>query len=330
MCIKGYDFEKGGIKYKVISLDEKMVEVTYDHEEGVWPYGGYYGDIIVPPEVTYNNITFKVIRIGYSAFARSNINSVSISEGISEIASSAFYGCGVLNIYLPNSITNIGTDAFRGVRNLKYIRIPDRVKEIGSSAFEYAESLETIDLPIHLEKISSFCFKGCKELKEIEFPSEVYEIGYEAFQGCYNLSSITFPHSIKTIGMESFSGCSQVKEIHIFNSGVRCISDAFENCSNLQYVHVYDTEAHDADLDFPVNLIFFGTLYVPIGTAESYKNAKGWKNFTNIVEFNASDITNINQERKIKEQVYYDINGISNTSPNKKGIYITKGKKILY
>ncbi len=86
-----------------------------------------------------------------------------IPESVTEIGWNAFYGCrGLRNIVIPHSITRIGDNAFTNCINLMNVVIPESVNEIGGRAFE-----------------------GCQNLKSIVIPKSVNEIGYDAIPyGC--------------------------------------------------------------------------------------------------------------------------------------------------
>ena len=82
------------------------------------------------------------------AFERSSdIKSVVIEEGITEIGDEAFYYCENLSsISLPSTLTAIGYDAFYHCTSLTNVTIPESVVEIRSYAFESCTSLETITI----------------------------------------------------------------------------------------------------------------------------------------------------------------------------------------
>lgn len=65
-------------------------------------------------------------------------------------------------------------------------------------------------------------------------------------------------------------------------------------------------------------------LYVPFGTIGDYSCAKGWKDFQNIIEEDATAITTseINDRNAIVE--YFTLDGKKVSEPSVAGIYIVK------
>ena len=59
-----------------------------------------------------------------------------VPEGVKTIAPSAFEGCRIKNICLPNSVTVVGEKAFYGCGKLKTIILGDNVKEVGLHALK--------------------------------------------------------------------------------------------------------------------------------------------------------------------------------------------------
>ena len=72
----------------------------------------------------------------------------------------------------------------------------------------------------------------------------------------------------------------------------------------------------------------FCTLYVPVGTKETYASTKGWKDFVKIVEKDFTGIDDMEAEGERVKDVYYDLNGRAVENPAK-GIYIINGKKVI-
>lgn len=62
-----------------------------------------------------------------------------IPEGVTEIKNFAFYGCcGLRSVTIPNSVTKIGHEAFKGCDSLMNITIPESVTAIGYDALDCA------------------------------------------------------------------------------------------------------------------------------------------------------------------------------------------------
>lgn len=55
---------------------------------------------------------------------------------------------------IPDSVTEIGNDAFKGCTNLRSIVIPDSVTVIGYGAFIGCTSLQSIEIPNSVKEIS--------------------------------------------------------------------------------------------------------------------------------------------------------------------------------
>lgn len=77
-------------------------------------------------------------------------------------------------------VTKIGATAFYGCK-LTSIVIPEGITCIASGAFWHSKSLSDVTLPSTLETIESFAFNDCAALEQITFPKSVTYIGNSAF-----------------------------------------------------------------------------------------------------------------------------------------------------
>jgi hypothetical protein len=93
---------------------------------------------------------------------------------------------------IPNSVTNIGYNAFSFCKSLKEIIIPNSVTSIGSYAFSNCYSLTSITIPDSVTSICYGTFAYCKSLKSITIPDSVTSIGYDAFFCCESLKEVIF------------------------------------------------------------------------------------------------------------------------------------------
>ena len=97
----------------------------------------YRGNVVIPEEVTYMNITRNVTGIGNWAFYLCySLTSVTIPDSVTSIGRQAFFGCsGLTSVTIGNSVTSIEQGAFGGCHGLASITIPSSVTYIGSGAF---------------------------------------------------------------------------------------------------------------------------------------------------------------------------------------------------
>ncbi len=121
----------------------------------------------------------------------------------------------ITNLVIPEGVTSIGSEAFRGCSSLTSITIPSSVTSIGSYAFQNCSSLTSITIPSGVTSIGSYAFYNCSSLSSITIPSSVTSIGDLAFYNCSSLTSVTIPDSVTSIGSEAFRGCSSLTSITI-------------------------------------------------------------------------------------------------------------------
>jgi hypothetical protein len=91
------------------------------------------------------------------------------------------------------------------------IDIPDSVLEIGYNAFSGFYGLIEIKIPNSVTKISDSAFSGCWGLTSVTIPSSVKEIGSKAFHDCPKLASVTIPEKVINIAPDAFDDCTELK-----------------------------------------------------------------------------------------------------------------------
>lgn len=120
---QAYDFKYSGIRYDIVSMSDRTVEVAASNQsagsDGSVPYSG---NVIIPEEVTYNGYSYSVIGIGQSAFVNcSGVTSVKLPGTLTYIRDEAFQVClGLTEIEIPANVTSIGYNIFRvtGVKKI--------------------------------------------------------------------------------------------------------------------------------------------------------------------------------------------------------------------
>lgn len=119
----------------------------------------------------------------------------------------------LVELILPDSVTEIQGDAFANCGNLEKVVFPEGLETIGAYAFSNCKKLKTIVWPKSLKSIGDSAFNGCG-LKELILPDTVEHIGSEAFAET-SIEKVALPKSVRTLGWGAFS-C--VPEIEVYDS----------------------------------------------------------------------------------------------------------------
>lgn len=159
------------------------------------------GEITVPDEI--DGLPVRVI--GDHAFAgNANVTKITLPETVTDIGKQAFYMCTVLeSVNIPSGVYRIQDETFLSCQSLKSVSLPDGVTSIGVRAFWGCKSLSSVRVPKTVRKIGEQAFQDCG-ISEINIPSGVTAIEANTFYGCSNLRTLTVPKSVATIGFNAF------------------------------------------------------------------------------------------------------------------------------
>lgn len=156
---------------------------------------------------------------GYYKMEKTNIENITLPEGITSIGQWAFYKCvNLKSVTIPDSVTNINSWAFYNCSSLESLTIPDSVKGIGNETFYNCKSLTSIKIPEGVTSIGNYTFHYCTGLTSITIPSSVTSIEKYAFWGCNNLFVIRNNSDLKfDMGSDSY-GYIAKNAMMIYNS----------------------------------------------------------------------------------------------------------------
>jgi len=202
-----------------VSAESSDFEYSISNSEvTIERYIGTGGDVVIPD--TIEEYPVRNIDI-YAFFYGSNISSItslSIPESVINIDEDAFDNSkSITNITVnPNNTAYCDVDGVlfnkdktvlilypAGKTSTTYI-IPDSVTDINGNAFKGCTSLENVTIGDNVETIGYYAFSGCISLTSIVIPNGATGIETYAFSGCTSLSSITIPDSVTSIDNDAF------------------------------------------------------------------------------------------------------------------------------
>lgn len=90
----------------------------------------------------------------------------------------------ITGVWIPDSVSSIGSQAFRGCTSLRRVRLPQGDFEaIQSGTFTDCPNLWDVKIPDNVTRIQGG-FDSCSSLREITIPASVTELGSNPFAGC--------------------------------------------------------------------------------------------------------------------------------------------------
>jgi hypothetical protein len=270
------------------------------------------GDAAFFYSASLTNVTIgtNVVNIGGQAFSYSSLAVVTLPDSVTNLAFDAFFDCnrltainvdsnnpvyssadGVLfnkgqttlieypegkvgSYTVPDSITNLGVDAFFDCTNLTSVSIPAGVLGIGDYAFYICSGLKAItvnsnnpvyssvagvlfnesqttliqypagsaassyDMPNSVTNIGNEAFYGSASLVNVTIGTNVTVIEDAAFEYCPVLASVTFPASVGVIEGDAFAECYGLTNLAIGPGVTNIQSQAFLDCTSLLTISV--------------------------------------------------------------------------------------------
>lgn len=220
--------------YYDLDTSNHTATVTYE-TTGINNYASLPADVVIPESVTYEGITYTVVKIGNEAFVNCKmLESISVPSTVVQIgkedSSMAFSGCTslkrirfedgtqklVLGAYYDTDYkSNYGRGLFLSCpleevyigRNIsyknKYYAFEKYPQYYGYSAFYNQPKLAKVTISSTVTEIPICLFKGCSVLSNVSILGRLTKIPAYSFDGC-NLSTLNLSNSIEEIGDYAF------------------------------------------------------------------------------------------------------------------------------
>lgn len=208
--------------------------------------GRYYWDTVAKIDYENKKITMGYYNNGLGERILWTESGEIITEKPVEVLDPSYLPIPMMNanvrvekVIVPDTVTEIAPNTFRGSIWIKEVIIPDTVRKIGKNAFT-GTSLESIEIPDSVIEIGEEAFSKCRSLSQVKLSESLTEIKSETFCNT-NISSIEIPETVKSIGENVFSQCRHLISIEIPNTVTDIGDCAFGNCDNMKSIKLPDT-----------------------------------------------------------------------------------------
>ena len=261
-----YDFSVDGVFYNLNGDEATVTAGDYS----------YSGMVVIPPTVTYDEVTLPVTTIDSKSFFNcTDLQGIQIPPTIKVIEDSAFYGCryvyvniadigawcniefgdmyanpcifhgsfnlngrSITNLVIPETVTEIKDYAFMGCNYITSVVIPEGVTRIGLNAFHTCSRLTSIVIPESVTEFGPSVFVSCRSLVDITLPPHITSIPENLLLDCEELPSINIPNGVVSIGERAFDSCFKLDSVLIPESVTSIGYFAFSACRALSSLRV--------------------------------------------------------------------------------------------
>ncbi|SFG56905.1 Cadherin-like beta sandwich domain-containing protein [Desulfotomaculum arcticum] len=209
------------------TLDLSNINIT-DEDMAVMKYlkGISAIDLSGNPDITYSTVeadTFDwtipkslnfsgcsgIIRVVNNSFDNcTNLNGIILPDTVTSLGSRAFRNCtNLVSVSIPG-ITSIGQDVFSNCTALTEIDLPDGLTTIGYEAFSFCSALTEINLPDSVTRLDMYCFSHNTSLREVRLSPALTALPAYCFSDCASLTYLSVPANVTDIGSSCFRGCT--------------------------------------------------------------------------------------------------------------------------
>ena len=174
--------------------------------------------------------------VGAYSFYKSNIKSITLNEGLSNIIQGAFAGTYIEKVHIPGSVKKIGDEAFSTCHNLKEVNFGNGVKQLGNYVFSWNEKLTKIELPPSLQEVGGYAFYK-SNIKSITLNEGLSNIVQGAFVGTH-IEKLYIPGSVKHIGKGAISENTKEIIMPVF------LEDILQGIRRTEKINHFDHTSH--------------------------------------------------------------------------------------
>lgn len=190
---------------------------------------------------------------------------------VTHVSERAFENKGIVSVDIPDTVTYIGSYAFRKCSKLTTVIIGKGVLKIESGAFYGCSNLTDLVNNCSITDINKNVFSGCSKLLKndngvvyagnivLDFDNTVAMVTIRegtriiadgAFSNSTKLRSIVIPDSVINIGRRVFKSCSNLQNVTLGEGISEIDYEAFSYCKSLQSIVIPDSVSSIDDWAF--------------------------------------------------------------------------------
>ena len=224
------------VKNTYASNIENNVSSSYSYSNAVVEDNGvsytlYYNSIgRTEAAIAYNSGGENTVINIPDKFTSANASGSTSTTTITAIYESGFANCTATQINLPNTIKQIGKQAFLSCTNLVTFVIPSKVTVIDVATFMNCTALtdvsymnndgDSVKVNNTITAINENAFTGCRRLSSFTMPNTLTYIGRSAFKGCVYLTRVILPSASNELEVDdyAFANCNLMIMAYVPNN----------------------------------------------------------------------------------------------------------------
>ena len=225
-----------------VVTDGFSIEINQYTKKGtVVDYRGTSESVRIPEKYS----TIPVETVADSLFLnKSFIKNIVVPNGITNLGNEAFKGTSISEIFIPNSVISIGAGLLENCNSLTFVNYNTSIKDIPASMFADCSQLENIIFLSSVQSVGEKAFYNCTSLKDFEFLKDTTQIDSYAFYHT-GAEQIVLSDSLESIPDYSFAQCQNLQRVSIPSSVNYISPTAFDGDANLTIVCEYNSYAHN-------------------------------------------------------------------------------------
>ncbi len=193
--------------------------------------------------VSSENVTFINNKIPDCLFGgeqnyNTSIAKIIIPDTITEIGKDAF-DCHILtNLNIPKNLVTVRSNAIYGIQ-MKKLELPETLTYIDDRGFYASQEIEEIYIPDSVTYMGVSAFGSYIKVKKIHIPNNLEILNDTVFENSPLLENITIPASVKEIKKYAFHMAQSLTTVTFLSPTPPIIAkNAFNYCSNLKTINV--------------------------------------------------------------------------------------------